>query len=675
MVTSVEKGIGFQNEVESYFKKLFGLKGKQDNNKLGSVKNRSNLPGHDIIVTFKDFKPRKNLKIIIQAKDIQRSYNIYEDRNAYKNIRKEVSGIALAVLLINTDKLTDSDRTGRSIFVDDMRREEVLNKDKVVVWGKKQYEYYKKLIDTLGIDARYSLFSDWKKPDFFSKKKYAKFDAIMVQQNEAKFLITAIPVEFLLKTGFVLRRNLDLNKGFQRLLKKSRITHDFPNDIADGDFGEKIFPSTIIVTTANESRLKFKNGKVTLPLRYGELKIIDGQHRVYGLAKASMSNLMLPVAIFEPGSLSTSHEVQLFITINKKAKRPPVNLLWDLDKESRLVKIVREINNKGPLKKMISFDENTPKNKIAAQTFISGLNNVLNEKRQNGRKECFGYLYDISNHSADKLTDAVNNYLVIWKKAFKKEWGNSAYIISSNRGIRVIFSLMEDLYRFYGYNTEGKRNILKNLKHVHEKMRRKKELKVIDVTNQYLGAGGTNKFRSDIISYTNDFEFQEYAGNKLPQEIGLGEINELKKVLTRATKSLVIIDPYLDHRALNALGTEFNCKDIKLFTSDEHINSGFKSDFKEFKKEVTTSNKDVQNIECRVLPKNRFRIHRRIINLDYKYIFHGGASISMFGGGKDDHLDKVNFSERSNSLKRYLKHFKSDWSNATKLENYTKQQP
>lgn len=672
MVSSVEKGIKFQNEVEVYFKKLLALKNKQNKNGFGSVKNRSNAPGHDIIVTFRNFGYNKNLKIIIQAKDIQKSYNIYEDRNSYKSIRKDVKA-ALAILLINTDKLTDSTRTGKKILLDDTRRKEILDKDKVVIWGRRQYAYYKKLIDTLGQDACYSLFSDWGKSIFFSREKYIKFNAMPVQQDAVRFFLTAIPVEFLLKTGFVLRKNLDLDKGFQRLLKKSRITKDFPNDIHDGEFGEKIFPSTIIVTTANDSPLKFKNGKLKLPLKYGELKIIDGQHRVYGLAKAGAQKLVLPVSVFEPDSLNTAQEVQLFVTINKKAKKPPVNLLWDLDKESLLAKVARAVNEKGPLKRMISFDENTPKGKIAAQTFISGLNSVLNEKRKGGGREYFGYLYDISNKNTNDLVDNLNGYLSIWRKAFKKEWGKEKYIIASNRGIRVIFSLMKDIYGFYHYDRRGKEHILKILKTVHAKMNDKKRLRIVDVTNKYLGAGGTNEFRSDIISYTNDFEFQEYAGDKLPKEIDSGGIEEFQKILKRAVKSLVIMDPYLDRKALTALGIEFNCKDIKLFTSDAHIDSGFKSDFKEFKKEVTWSNKKVQNIECRILPKDKFRIHRRIINLDDKYIFHGGLSINMFGGRKYEHLEKANFNERSSILKKYQKYFISDWSHATKLENYTKQ--
>ena len=65
MVSSVEKGIKFQNEVEVYFKKLLALKNKQNKNGFGSVKNRSNAPGHDIIVTFRNFGYNKNLKIII----------------------------------------------------------------------------------------------------------------------------------------------------------------------------------------------------------------------------------------------------------------------------------------------------------------------------------------------------------------------------------------------------------------------------------------------------------------------------------------------------------------------------------------------------------------------------------------------------------------------------------
>ena len=130
---------------------------------------------------------------------------------------------------------------------------------------------------------------------------------------------------------YVPRRNagnqLGLGTAYQRMLKSTKV-----NQIRDYlDNPSNFFPNSII---ASSDRVFFdatdgsgEQGFLHLPNLYGSVKVIDGQHRLFGSISREREK-PLPICVVE--GLSGLQQSQLFTQINQKQSNVPSELLWDL---------------------------------------------------------------------------------------------------------------------------------------------------------------------------------------------------------------------------------------------------------------------------------------------------------------------------------------------------------
>lgn len=154
------------------------------------------------------------------------------------------------------------------------------------------------------------------------------FQYLDVAQKEHKFKLLSIPAGLLTKISYAsVRRKDDEDGAVQRILNSGRISgvKDFALKLGD-------FPASIVLNWVGP-KLNIKGGKVTLVNQPRMAQIIDGQHRVAGLAAAieedpQVASFEIPVALYE--GLDTSNSARIFISINTEQRPAPKSLVLDL---------------------------------------------------------------------------------------------------------------------------------------------------------------------------------------------------------------------------------------------------------------------------------------------------------------------------------------------------------
>lgn len=160
----------------------------------------------------------------------------------------------------------------------------------------------------------------------------AKFTTsfIRVSQHGKSFFLTSLTAGDLVHLSYVARRGVDSEEGaVQRLLNPTRI-----NGIRDFVLAGGAFPTSIVLNwTEPKHPITTSANRLTLARSQGAAQIIDGQHRVMGLAaalekKPDIRSLPLPVSIYN--NLKTKDCADIFLAINTEQKPVARSLVFDL---------------------------------------------------------------------------------------------------------------------------------------------------------------------------------------------------------------------------------------------------------------------------------------------------------------------------------------------------------
>ncbi len=134
----------------------------------------------------------------------------------------------------------------------------------------------------------------------------------------------------LVNVSYVARRGVSKEEGaVQRLLNPTRISSIREFVLAGG-----VFPTSIILNwTDATNALDFEKNRLSVPNVKDAAQIIDGQHRVMGLAEAiakkpGLKTMPMPVSIYN--KLSTKECADIFLAINTEQKPVPRSLVFDL---------------------------------------------------------------------------------------------------------------------------------------------------------------------------------------------------------------------------------------------------------------------------------------------------------------------------------------------------------
>lgn len=278
--------------------------------------------------------------------------------------------------------------------------------------------------------------------------------------------------------------------GIQRELSKSRLA-----EIAEYvSFNDATFPNSIVIsidsTTYNnntdeveENILSFNNNVLELRNNGKIARIIDGQHRVFGLEKyANDSGLFkddlkfeLIVTIFI--DIDEEYQANIFSTINKAQTKVNKSHVYDLYSFSKSRSPQRTVHN---IVKLLNEEDNSPlfhlikrlgkadfKNETIAQATLADCiikyistnppkdRNILRTGSKlnlvdGTEKEKLFLRNWFINEEDVRIAKLIWNYFEAVKKKWSVAWGKSDYILTKSTGIIALMRFLKDLVELIG---------------------------------------------------------------------------------------------------------------------------------------------------------------------------------------------------------------------------------
>jgi DGQHR domain-containing protein len=189
-----------------------------------------------------------------------------------------------------------------------------------------------------------------------------RIPAFRIENENTVLYDFAIDAKDLLRVSFVARREVGDDSYYQRMVKRPRL-----QKIADYvEVEKRIFPNDIVVSFVNAPKFTpykefagqpfptwLKFGILQFPESYRACWIVDGQHRLYGMAKVQSQANVVVVAF---DKLQTEEQAKYFLDINGKQQKVEPELLWDLSgklipsqEDGMISNAAKSLNELGPL--------------------------------------------------------------------------------------------------------------------------------------------------------------------------------------------------------------------------------------------------------------------------------------------------------------------------------------
>ena len=375
-------------------------------------------------------------------------------------------------------------------------------------------------------------------------ENYIRINCLEVKQPIGVFYVGVIKCQDLLeisRNDIERIRNQEKDGsyfGIQRGLSKTRL-----DEISQYvSFEDATFPSSIVLSintiNYNEEKERVDTNVVNYTNNILELrrdskiaKIIDGQHRLFGIEKyikqigmfSQNFNFDLIVTIFI--DIDEEYESNIFATINKAQTRVNNSLVYDLYELAKskspqrtahnIVKLLNEEND-SPLYRQIKRlgISETGSETIAQATIAENIIKLISTnpsldrdllikgkklKRAEGKdinKLIFRNLF-IDNKD-NEIANIIWSYFSAIKERWPIAWHDKTKILSKSTGVIALMRLLKDLINFFGMDN----NISKETFHSYLL---KVKLSDEEFTNENFKSGGVGqadlykKFKSDII--------------------------------------------------------------------------------------------------------------------------------------------------------------------------------
>jgi DGQHR domain-containing protein len=260
----------------------------------------------------------------------------------------------------------------------------------------------------------------------------------IAKQHSQSFFVTSLAASDIVRISYVARRGQDEEEGaVQRLLNRSRI-----NGIRDFVLSGGIFPVSIVLNWFDPSTApRITAGKLVLQRVSRSAQIIDGQHRVLGLAaaierKAALGKLEIPVTLFS--GLSTQECADIFLSINTEQKPVHRSLVFDLYKVAsnyivdpaalRAGDLASELNERpdSPYFGYVNFP-GAPKGKrgLALSTIVSSVKPLVEEK---------GVFEQVGLVELQMQSQFLINFFSVLRNAYGIEWESSSNVFRTAAG-------------------------------------------------------------------------------------------------------------------------------------------------------------------------------------------------------------------------------------------------
>ncbi len=366
-------------------------------------------------------------------------------------------------------------------------------------------------------------------------KAYIEIDCIKVDQPIGSFYIGKIKWQDLL---LIARKDIERIReegegdiegyfGIQRELSEKRL-----KEIAQYvSYEDSTFPNSIVLSIdsilfdenteeVTENIISFNDNKLILRNDGKIAKIIDGQHRLFGLEKYSLEDPLfcqnktfdLIVTIFI--DIDEEYQSNIFATINKAQTKVNNSLVYDLYSLAKtrspqrtvhnVVKLLNEDNN-SPFYRLIKrlgkaeFKSETIAQATLADTIIRYISNnpsldrnVLRKGKKldfikdSEKKRFFLRNWFIEEKDEIKIAQLIWNYFEAIKDKWSEAWGNANFILTKSTGIIAFMRFLKDIVNYYDLDSVISKDefitLLDNVK-----------LKDEDFTNEKYKAGGVGQ--------------------------------------------------------------------------------------------------------------------------------------------------------------------------------------
>jgi DNA sulfur modification protein DndB len=410
-------------------------------------------------------KDGENIFVVeCRSSAIEGPYNAKEQLEEYVGKRDEIQKaiesvwgrgcgrINIVIAISSTDKRVEDENYVKE------------RKDKnIYLWSANDIGYIESLIQQVGASAKYQLYS----VIFVNKKNKSlvkELPAIKGKIGKNTFYTFIISAKQLLKYAYVHHRDLtgvvEASQVYQRMLRSAKLKEIAKFIDVEGGY----FPNSIIVNFSKPTQLVSEKKcddnvsicQIKLPEYYGSAWIIDGQHRLYGAAKAER-DVLVPVLAFI--NMETLEQANLFVEINEKQTSVPKNHLWDLysdiyreskdEKQKILFQIAetaKRLENFGALKGLIDIPS------IPADRPVKlSLTTICSTVEKYSPWDLLKHQSD-EDKTPDNAARLINLYFGILKSLWPEDWakGNKGVLLTNN-GFGVFMMVFNDILNHLAY--------------------------------------------------------------------------------------------------------------------------------------------------------------------------------------------------------------------------------
>src|SRR5678815_3162470 len=272
---------------------------------------------------------------------------------------------------------------------------------------------------------------------------------IKTTQHGKSFLVTSLSAADIVRVTYVARRGETDEKGaVQRLLNPARIAGIRDFVLAGGSF-----PVSIVLNWSDDSTApKIKSGKLAIKVAPRSAQIIDGQHRVLGLAaaiekKPTLKRLQLPVSLYQ--GLTTKECADIFLSINTEQKPVHRSLVFDLYKVASDYVVDPAALRAGDLASELNENSNSPflgyikfpgapagQKGLALSTIVSAVKPLVEEK---------GVLEQVGMPELQMQSQFLMNFFNVLRDAYGAEWESPSNVFRMAAGFVGAIEFVKNL--------------------------------------------------------------------------------------------------------------------------------------------------------------------------------------------------------------------------------------
>jgi DNA sulfur modification protein DndB len=354
---------------------------------------------------------------------------------------------------------------------------EFAKKKKILVWSESYFDSIRSLYFTIGDRAKHYILRELGgTPPLVpgGKGRFFSFPALEARIGKKDRLYsTFIPARILLDIAYVLRIESGQKRAYQRFLDKNRL-FKVAKFIEDGNS----FKNSIVL--ALDKRSKFNAyrsrwtshsssesaiGLLRIPRQFAYAWVIDGQHRLYGFARAHENSLDWSLPVVALQSKSRTEEAKTFLDINSKQKPVDPSLLWSL------FGVLYPNEIRGLVSHFVRFLGTEPKSIFYGKIFVPGeskqsrkyyrifhsnLCDTVSEHFVEGRAKGFP-LFLAASANASKREDSIRRafkIVNIYTKWLIKQAGNAGEkrwvkdFFLTNNGLNVALRVLVQILKF-----------------------------------------------------------------------------------------------------------------------------------------------------------------------------------------------------------------------------------